>query len=267
MLKKIKQKYNIFLIKRKIKREFNDLFKLAEQLENLGEKVVKRINWDTEQINFYCVSLLAQNLHKLKSITVLIKNGCSSDAWQIFRPLMESTLDYDYILRNPEKLDLYFHYSGYLDMEKIKRISKARKLTKEESDLFEKIKKEWEKCKHLFIHNGNVRMSWRDKSLWEIAKDIKFETIYSLGYKEANDYSHGNSNLIRYFVKGKNSQGLILKAGPTFEKREILTIFPSSLVLIFQMIMRTNLYFRLELNDEVKKIDKAVSKYCSNVNI
>lgn len=267
MFKKLKQKYQLFLVRREINREFGEIFKLAKQVEILGEKIVNKINWDTEQINFYCVNLLAQNLHKLKSITILIKNGCSSDAWQVFRPLMESVLDYDYILRNPQKLELYFQYSSYLDIEKIKRIRIARTLTKEESDLLKEIEKEWGKYKHLFTHNGRTRISWRDKPLSEIAKDIKFETIYSLGYKNAHDYSHGNSNLIRYFVKGKNSKGLMLKAGPTFEKNEILSIFPSSLVLMFQMIMRANWYFKLGLDDEVKKLDKAIIKYCSNVII
>ena len=265
LIHKLKRGYRTFRVKRMIRREFRELFGLVTYVDSLGEKAVKKINWNKEQIHFYSVNVLAQNLHKLKSITVLISNGYSSDAWQIFRPLIESVLDFDYILRNPQKLDLYFQYSIYLDVERIKRIQSVKPLIGDNLVQFEKMKGEWEKHKSLFTHKGKVRRSWRDKPLKDIAQEIKMGDIYSLGYKNANDYSHGNSNLIQPFVKGKNSKGLMLKAGSTFEKREILIIFPSTLVLMFQMIMRANKFFELGLNDEVKRLDKAIVKYCSKI--
>jgi hypothetical protein len=102
-------------------------FKLVSNLESLGTRYISGINWDNSQLHFFSVNLLAQNLHRLKSIVLLLKCGLSADVWPLFRTLIENALDYDYITKNPDKLELYFQYSIHLDLKRIERRSSVAK--------------------------------------------------------------------------------------------------------------------------------------------
>lgn len=260
----MKRWYTIYTLRRLIRRTFKQYFKIAKELRRLGMKSTSKIHWNESQMHFFSANIVAQTLHKLESITALVDKGLSADAWPIVRSLIESVLDHDYILRNPEKLDLYFKYSIYLDIQLVKRVESSRLLTDEEQVEYAKMKAEWEKYKNLFKELRDIRRAWRDKSLEEIEKEIKLESMYSLVYKEANDYVHSNSNLIRTFIVGKNEQGLLLKGGGVFDKRDITLITAATLVLVLFVFLRANKYFSLGLGDEIKRLDRMITCYHDN---
>lgn len=260
----IERLFAIFGVRRTIRARYKCFFKIARRLRNLGKKEAKKLHWNQSELHFYSANVSAQTLHRLESIQTLVSKGLTADAWPILRSLIESVLDHDYILRNPEKLDLYFKYSIYLDLEYVKRIELRRPLSADEKAQQSKMRSEWKKSEHLFkTKSGGIRNAWRDKSLEEIGKEVKLTNIYSLAYREANDYVHGNSNLLREFVVGKNEEGLMLKAGGIVNEREILLITSLTLVLVFFVLMRANKCFDLGFDGEVKAIDIAITN-CNN---
>jgi len=239
-----------------------DLFKLTKELELLGEKIIYQINWNYSDLHFLSVNLLAQNIHKLKSISLLVEKGLSTDAWPLFRSLIENTLDYYYLTKYPNKVELYFQYATYLDLKRIKRrimimSLSGKKFTDEEEMGLKSLEDEWLRHKDKFERNGKIRNYWRDKSLINIAKEAGMEHIYLVGYQEANDHVHGNSNLIKMFVRGKNSSGLLLKVGPTYDDPEIVILLGDSAQLFLNILIFANKTFNLGFDtilEDKKKI-------------
>lgn len=233
---------------------YRKLFRTMRSLEFLAEVIVYKIHWNESQINLYSAISISQNLHRIKSLRLLLSRGLTADAWSVFRAEIESVLDFNYILKNPEKLDLYFQYSIHLDLKSIRRYAKARSLTPDQQKLYDDLNKEWDKYSHLFNQSGRgrIRQSWRDKTLLDLAKDAHMEDAYLSAYAEANDFVHGNSNLLQKFVVGKNQKSLLLKAGGAYEAKEIFRILAPSLNLfLFQLIVVNNkldLGFNRELN-------------------
>lgn len=248
-------------VRRLIRRRFWQYSTLVRELSYVGAKELTCNNHNLEPIRFYSVNVTAQVLHKLKSITLLINSGNSTDAWPILRSLIESSLDHDYILRNPEKLELYFNYSTHLDIQVMKRLKERGLLSEEGYTNLESLEKEWETHKHLFRQGRGIRQSWRDKSLEDIGNEMGLSNIYSLTYRDASDFVHGNSNMIQHFVKGKVKQGVLLKAGPTLEENEIVIITSAALTLTFVVLMRANKCFGFGLDSEVKKLDETIARY------
>lgn len=230
-------------------------------MRRLGYGEIQKVHWNNSEMHFYSANVIGQTLHKLASITVLIDKGLSSDAWLLARSLIETALDHDYILRNPAKFDLYLKYSSYLDLQYIERIEARRALSSEEQSEYEKLKRIWESNKHIFTKNGRVRKAWRDKSLEEIGKEVKLTNIYSLFYREANDYVHGNSNLTRNFILGKTEEGLLVKAGGTYDERDITLITSATLALVLLVLMRANKFYELGFNNEIRELDKRIIGY------
>ncbi len=261
IFKSIKREFTVIQVRWIIRRKFGQFFRIARKARCLGILEANGVHWNESQMHFYSANVLAQSLHKLESIRVLIERGLTADAWPIVRALIENVLDHNYILRNPEKLDLYFKYSTYLDIQYVKRMIERRPLTPEEQTEFEKMQQEWERFKPVFQTKNGIRRAWRDKSLEELGKQIKLDNIYSLVYREANDYVHSNSNLIRHFILGQNEQGLLLKAGGVVNGRDIFLITAVSLALVCILLHRTNKYFALKLDAEITALDKEIVTY------
>lgn len=251
---------SISVVKLKIRINHRKHFRLVPKLVSLGKEYIEKTSWNYGEFEFFTVNLLAQNLHRLKSIVLLLKNGLSADAWGLFRTLIENTLDYEYIAKNPEKLELYFQYSIYLDLERIKRRSKITALTEEQHKQLKKLEDDWAKYENKFIKNGRVRNAWRDKSLYSLAKDAKMEDFYLMAYSEANDYVHGNSNLIRTSTLGKNNKGILLKVGSFYNEYEVYLILAESLTLFLHMLFMAEKNFKLGLTEELKSMREKIVK-------
>jgi hypothetical protein len=261
----LKREYSLFKVRWSVRRNFKEFFKIGGKLRRLGIMETQKIHWNQSEIHFYSANIIAQTLHKLDSITILISRGLSVDAWLVARSLTETALDYDYILRNPEKLDLYFKYSTYLDLQHLDRIRTIRPLSAAEQEEYDNLKEFWESHKHLFATNGRLRNSWRDKSLEEIGKEARLTYIYTHFYREANDYVHGNSNTIKRFIVGKTGEGLWLKAGGTFDRRDITLITTTTLALVLLVLKRANKSFKLGFNNEIRSLDAMVMKFAQNL--
>ena len=239
-----------------IRFKYRKFFKIVNELMLLAERMIERICWNDSQLNFYCVVQISQNIHRLKSIYTLVSHGLTTDAWPIFRSEIESILDYNYIIKNPEKLDLYFHYSIYLDIRNLKRKKLTGKFSDSENELLKNLQMQWEKYSRDFeTKEGRIRNVWRDKKLSELAKYAKMEEIYSIGYSHASDYSHGNSNLIREFVLGRDNRGLILRGGENITPNDILILLSlSANLFLYQLLVTNNKYktrFEREINDKL----------------
>ncbi|OHA62349.1 MAG: hypothetical protein A2556_00215 [Candidatus Vogelbacteria bacterium RIFOXYD2_FULL_44_9] len=133
----------------------------------------------------------------------------------------------------------------------------GKKFTDEEEMGLKSLEDEWLRHKDKFERNGKIRNYWRDKSLINIAKEAGMEHIYLVGYQEANDHVHGNSNLIKMFVRGKNSSGLLLKVGPTYDDPEIVILLGDSAQLFLNILIFANKTFNLGFDtilEDKKKI-------------
>ena len=259
-MKKIKKTLCLFWIKIKIRFIFRSLFKSTKNIIFISEQIIKTIRWNEGDLNFFTVNLLSRNLHKLKSIQILIKNGLSKDTFPLIRSMVESTLDYDYITKNPEKLNLYIQYSAYLDLKNLNRMSKTRDLSVEELEIQKYLEKEWNTFKNTFKNKkGKIRASWRDNNSHEIARLSNMKNLSNL-YSQLCDNVHDNSNLTKEFISGVTPKGLYLITGCVYNKNEItktLTIFS---ILFLHTLMLANKNFDLNFNIKLKKEEKRILK-------
>jgi hypothetical protein len=244
------KKYSPLHVRLIIAYKYRNLNRISRELEILGEKVISSISWNQGEFEFFTVNLFARNLHKVRSINLLLRSGLSADVWPLYRSLIESSLEYDYLVRCPEKLDIYYEYSIYLDIKKIERRRSAKKLSPEENALLTKLKVEWEKRKNKFQNrHGKLRESWRDVNLQEIAKQAGMEDVYLLGYREANDYVHSNSNLMVKFIAGKADDGLYLRVGPVVDRNDLNSLWPLTGLMYLHMLMLADDKFNLGLRN------------------
>jgi hypothetical protein len=199
---------------------------VAEKLLAMGRKMTEGIRPDQLQ---ELVRLLTRTVvNSMRSVSVLVENGCGTDALKIARTMFETAVTVHYLHSHPE---LVQDFVDFLWVKRKKHADYLRRFVPKEAERLDpsfvaEMMAEYKRVRPRFLDaRRNVRASWHKADRREMARKVAAEGMYGGMYPILSSLTH------------MDMLGLVFAAG----KREDVELAPSgaNLTLALQMAITT----------------------------
>jgi hypothetical protein len=180
----------------------NDMFKLAEARATQPVQKLVYLLARITTIGFWDVLLLAAN-------------GSGVGAMKIGRGLFESSVQAEYLRRNPTEADDYVDFGRVLAWRRYEWLLKESPAEASKISLAkaEGLRDEYQRVKPKFEDSkGRVRLQWSKKTIAQMAREIGRDDQYDLAYSLGASMHHVNAEGLLAYVDA--SQPLLLYDAP-----------------------------------------------------
>jgi len=195
--------------------------------------------------------------HKtLNAIILLCKNGMGQDAAILSRSIFELSLISEYIItdRTDRRSKRFFSYDWIQRKNMIKYLEGTPEFDQhitplERSEIINVEKK----AKEAQLEFDYKNFTWRDKSLYNIAKDLNKLILFSTAYQIQCTLVHSNPRAVNYYIKEEDG-GMIVDSGPSNDFIE--ETLASSFIAYHSILELFNDHFKKDKSRELKILSR-----------
>jgi hypothetical protein len=210
------------------------LFDLCEQLFDLGQKTIRLLNANSNDLSrwskykAFLILLLFRNTNAYSGFLILSNEGQKTNAECLLRVILESFIIMKFIQTNKEELAEKFMLSGIMTI---------KRLHGDNLDEIDKIDPQWKANYEKLKRNYPNERFWSGKDIAKMAEAGGFSDIYKLFYKVLSDRAHPTAtSFFNHFSETEN--------GGVFKAQEELSDLENTLSSAFM--------FYCNILDEVK---------------
>lgn len=254
----------------RIKYKYRAQLKLLDKILKFHRAVMadkKGLIWnENDYFSKLTIICIVKNIHRLRSILLLCKQGQAKDTLPLLRTMFEELVDYKYIHEGLGSVEDYSDYDTNLKLKLAREIEKYKDKPFIKKELAEKtvkqLQREWDRVKHRFeITRGgrtSVYTRWNGKDLRETSKAVGLEEVYIYLYKYLSLFTHSTAISAHNYILGldKKKSNVVFEVGSSENFIDPVCLTASSLSL--EILEIANRKYTLDFTKKINELSDKI---------